>query len=391
MAKRMELYEKSKPYIAMTSLQFGYAGMAILTKISLNDGMSHYVLVVYRHLVATVVLAPFAFFLERKVRTKIDFRIFCEIFALGLLGPVLDQNFYYLGLKYTSPTFGGAMNNLVPATAFVIALVCRMEKVKIRQIRSQAKLFGTLLCVGGAMLMTFYKGALVPMPWSSHLQSHSSTASSHDSTSNMIKGFICSLIAMVAWASLFVLQASVSERYPAQLSLATLICFMGTIQSTVITVAVERHLSTWAIGWDMNLLTAFYSGILGSGVAYFVQGMCMKVKGPVFATAFSPLTMIISAIMDSIILHQNIYVGSILGAVIIVTGLYGVLWGKVKDSKLSTEDSTEMLPTSYSCNDKAKLENTETVAVPDNMGIAVMNGKDKHNHHNQPVVIDEEK
>ncbi|RWW28661.1 hypothetical protein GW17_00006855, partial [Ensete ventricosum] len=54
-----------KPYAAMISLQFGYAGMNILTKFSLNHGMSHYVLVVYRHAFATLSIAPFALILER--------------------------------------------------------------------------------------------------------------------------------------------------------------------------------------------------------------------------------------------------------------------------------------------------------------------------------------
>ena len=57
--------ETAKPYIAMISLQFGYAGMNVLTKVSLNTGMSHYVLVVYRHAFATAVIAPFALVLER--------------------------------------------------------------------------------------------------------------------------------------------------------------------------------------------------------------------------------------------------------------------------------------------------------------------------------------
>ena len=60
-----KIIEKSKPYVAMISLQFGYAGMNIITKVSLNRGMNHFVLVVYRHVAATIVLAPFAFFLER--------------------------------------------------------------------------------------------------------------------------------------------------------------------------------------------------------------------------------------------------------------------------------------------------------------------------------------
>lgn len=60
----------SKPYLAMMSLQFWYAGMNIITKVSLNRGMSHYVLVVYRHAFATAVIAPFAFFFERYFERK---------------------------------------------------------------------------------------------------------------------------------------------------------------------------------------------------------------------------------------------------------------------------------------------------------------------------------
>ena len=59
--------ENSKPYFAMILLQFGYAGMIIISKFSLNGGMSHYVLVVYRHAFATVAIAPFAIIFERFV------------------------------------------------------------------------------------------------------------------------------------------------------------------------------------------------------------------------------------------------------------------------------------------------------------------------------------
>lgn len=56
---------KVKPYLGMVSLQFGYAGMYIISMVSLKRGMSHYILAVYRHVVATLVIAPFAIVLER--------------------------------------------------------------------------------------------------------------------------------------------------------------------------------------------------------------------------------------------------------------------------------------------------------------------------------------
>lgn len=64
-----KIIEVSKPYVAMIFLQFGFAGMNIISKVSLNGGMNRFVLVVYR-----------------KVRPKLTFTICCQFFALGLLG-----------------------------------------------------------------------------------------------------------------------------------------------------------------------------------------------------------------------------------------------------------------------------------------------------------------
>uniref|UniRef100_A0A453PQ73 WAT1-related protein n=1 Tax=Aegilops tauschii subsp. strangulata TaxID=200361 RepID=A0A453PQ73_AEGTS len=54
----------AKPYLAMVLLQVGFAGMYIIAVASLKAGMSHFVLVVYRNLVATAVMTPFALYFE---------------------------------------------------------------------------------------------------------------------------------------------------------------------------------------------------------------------------------------------------------------------------------------------------------------------------------------
>jgi len=334
----------------MISLQFGYAGMNIIVKACLNKGFNHFVLVVYRHAAATIALAPFAFFIERKVRPKLTFFTFCQIFVLGLLGPVLDQNLYYIGLKLTSPTYACALSNLLTAMTFVLALIFRMERVNIKKLRSQAKIVGTIVCVGGAMLMTMYNGPIVKMPWSAHHPSHEKSSSGTSSATlvdrkKWILGSLVIIVATLAWSGVFILQAAVLKKYSAQLSLVTLVCFLGTLQAAVLGLAVVHNPSDWALGWDINLLAAVYSGVVTSGIAYYLQGVCMRLKGPVFASAFSPLMMIIVAIMDSIILSQNIFLGSVLGGVLIVIGLYAVLWGKVKDSKIPTDKNlSELLP-----------------------------------------------
>lgn len=56
---------RMKPYILMVALQFGSAGMYIISMATLNHGMSRFVLIVYRNAVAAVTMAPFALLLER--------------------------------------------------------------------------------------------------------------------------------------------------------------------------------------------------------------------------------------------------------------------------------------------------------------------------------------
>ncbi|PHU05882.1 WAT1-related protein [Capsicum chinense] len=325
-------YQRAKPYIAMISLQFGYGGMNIITKVSLNRGMSHYVLVVYRNAFATAIIAPFALFLERKIRPKMTFMMFLQIFVLGLLGPVIDQNFYYAGLKYTSPTFSCAMSNMLPAMTFVIAVLCRMEIVNIKKIGCLAKVLGTIVTMVGAILMTLYKGQVVNLLWSNNINSNEViTSGAYDK--DWVNGAILLIFATLSWASFFILQAITMKKYAAPLSLTALICFMGTLQSSALTFVMEHNTSVWNIGFDMNLLAAAYAGIVSSSIAYYVHSQVMEKKGPVFVTAFSPLMMIIVAIMGSFILAEQFYIGGILGAVVIVAGLYTVLWGKYKEYK----------------------------------------------------------
>ena len=57
--------KKARPVLLMVGLQFGSAGMYILTMDAFNKGMSHYVFIVYRNIIAALTLGPFAIVLER--------------------------------------------------------------------------------------------------------------------------------------------------------------------------------------------------------------------------------------------------------------------------------------------------------------------------------------
>ncbi|CAM8938547.1 unnamed protein product [Rhodiola kirilowii] len=345
MSLRFSMFGKAKPYLLMVALQFGAAGMYIITMITLNQGMSRYVLIAYRNVVAAIVLAPFALIFERKIRPRMTLWVFLRIMALGFLEPVLDQNLAYLGMKYTSASYTSAIMNAVPAITFVIAAICRMESVNIKKLRGLAKVVGTLVTLVGALVMTLYKGPIVEFLsfGSSSFASHQTGSSSGDSSGqHWILGTALILIGCCAWSAFYVLQSLTVKAYPAELTLSTLICLTGAMQTSALALAMEHHPSAWALGWDSRLLAPVYTGIVSSGLTYYVQGLVMKTRGPVFVTAFNPLCMIIVTVLSSIILAERIHLGSVIGGIIIAFGLYSVVWGKGKEYSVEKESQVEL-------------------------------------------------
>lgn len=327
---------KARPYVLTVGLQFGFAGAYIFSMASFNLGMNRFVFIVYRNVIAAIALAPFAFIFERKIRPKMTISVFLRIMALAFLEPVIDQGFTFLGMQYTSASFASALMNAVPSVTFVLAVIFRIERVNLKQIRSIAKVIGTLVTFAGALMMILYKGPPIHLfysPNTAHQASHNTQNLKH-----WVSGTLFLLLGCVAWSSFFILQSITLKKYPAEMSLSTLICLVGALMSSVVAMVAERHsgAGVWAVGWDFRLYGPLYTGIITSGITYYVQGLVLQSRGPVFYTAFNPLCMIITCALGSFLFAEQIHLGSIIGAVIIAIGLYSVVWGKAKDYSATT-------------------------------------------------------
>lgn len=119
-----------------------------------------------------------------------------------------------------------------------------------------------MVTIAGAMLMTLYKGEVINFFWTQYMHHPRNYAPANPADlgeKDWVKGSILLIIATFAWASFFILQAVTLRKYPAQLSLTALVCFMGTLQSIAVTFVTEHRASVWSIGWDMNLFAAAYA------------------------------------------------------------------------------------------------------------------------------------
>ncbi|KAL4574626.1 hypothetical protein LXL04_021461 [Taraxacum kok-saghyz] len=329
---------RMKLLIAVLVLQLCFAGFHIVSRLALNIGISKVVYPVYRNLLALILLAPFAYFYEKKERPPLTFSLLVQFFFLALVGITANQGFYILGLYYATPAFASAMQNSVPAITFLMASALRLEKVNITRRDGLAKVIGTLASVGGATVITLYKGPPL-MHQDASVNNHDDMMLSESPKMlNWTWGCIYLLGHCLSWAGWMVFQTPVVRKYPAKLSLTCFTCFFGLIQFMVIAAFVERDAMKWKIKSGEELFTILYAGIVSSGIVLSLQTWCIQKGGPVFVAVFQPVQTVLVAIMAFAILHDQLYLGGLLGAALIMMGLYSVLWGKTEEQRIHEKE-----------------------------------------------------
>ncbi|GLU10330.1 hypothetical protein SLE2022_271450 [Rubroshorea leprosula] len=284
----MGVWQNYKPVVAMLGLQFIYAVLSLSARAVTLRGMSPTVFVVYRQAVATLVTAPITYFSRRRTSTgaTLGLRSFSLIFVTALIGLTLNQNLVIEGLYLTTSSVAMSMLNLVPAVTFVITAFFGLEKVNLRSLRSIAKIVGTVICVTAAISMVLLRGPKILNAEFVPFKSISGSGSE-----DWLLGSLCCFGSVFCWSLWLILQVPISACYPDHLSSTAWMCFLGTLQCAVLAFFLEKDLKAWIISSYADLAACLYAGVVAS----------------------------------------EIYIGSLLGAIGVIIGLYIVLWGKAEE------------------------------------------------------------
>ncbi len=84
---------------------------------------------------------------------------------------------------------------------------CSLEKVYIKRLDGQAKILGTIVTVGGVMLMTLVKGPTLNLPWTNGNAHQQSTSAANKQ--DVIKGALMILAGSVCWSGFIILQVRI--------------------------------------------------------------------------------------------------------------------------------------------------------------------------------------
>ncbi|EEC67616.1 hypothetical protein OsI_35000 [Oryza sativa Indica Group] len=269
-----------KPYFVAIVVQLIYTGMFVISKAAFNHGMNIYIFVFYRQAVGSLILLPTALY-------KGTNRIWCTIERR-------DRG-------------------------------DRTEYVKLRSSSGIAKVTSVAICLAGVFTIAFFTG-----PSISPINHHRAFASDTSSKTVVprgvwIKWTFLMVVANMCWSLWIIFQAAVQKEYPDKMVVTVTQCLFSTVQSFVVAVVAERDFSRWKLRFDISLLVILYSGVMVTGVSYYLQTWCLEMRGPMFFASWTPLYFVFTIFCSSFFLGEIVHLGSILGGILLVGTLYTML------------------------------------------------------------------
>ena len=145
----------------------------------------------------------------------------------------------------------------------VTYLYCRIETVNLKRNSGRAKILGSMICVGGALLLTIYKGVpLFKHPHSQAMAPTMANAIKFSSTRRAERwtiGCLALMVGTLLWSSWFIIQSNVGKIYPCQYSSTAIMSFFGVIQSVILSFSTSRDLSMWVLKGKVEIITVLYA------------------------------------------------------------------------------------------------------------------------------------
>ncbi|MBA0781009.1 hypothetical protein Gotri_001971, partial [Gossypium trilobum] len=329
--KKWSGWSQSQMLAAMLAVQVFATGQQLLSKVALSQGSFIFALMAYRHLVAALCVAPLAFFLERENSKKMEWSTWLWLFINALTGITAAMGLFYCGLRDTTATYSSNFLNIIPIVTFVFSIIFRIEKLGLGSKGGKIKTAGAILCVGGALTASLYKGKVFHLADGHHFHR---PAVMEVSKSQWTRGT-------------FMLVGEVAQSFPMEIqgNAANMHHCVHTISSN--RAMLKQEQGSLEIGVEF---AADYNSLLGNGALSTAATFCLLTwsiakRGPTYAPMFNPLALVFVAISEALVLGEQIRLGMVLGTVLIIVGLYSFLWGKRKELKcllLSNEGVDEM-------------------------------------------------
>jgi drug/metabolite transporter (DMT)-like permease len=218
-----------------------------------------------------------------------------KVFAvLGILGVVINQGGFTVGLAYTTVSHSAIIIALAPVTVLLMARWAGLEKI------SGARAVGVGICVAGAAV-------LASESWVGF-------------GGGTLKGDAITFVSVVAYAAYAVIAKPVVAKYDT----ITMNFFMFVTAAIVLaplTVAEATRLDWGAVGWA-GWLGMAYMGICSSVVGYMIYYWALRHMEASRLAATTYIEPVLAILLGVIFVGERVTARSAEGGLLILAGVY---------------------------------------------------------------------
>jgi len=317
-----KMVEKKKrwwdsPYMiipAMILVHIGFAGSNVLSKVSFQtEGSDPIVFGFLRNLFATPVLVLLAYIFEGL--PSIKKQDVPMMFLLGLFGLTLNQLGFLLAIYMLTPVYVAIFQPLCPVLTVLIAIGLKVEHFKLKSVGGITKIAGVSISAMGAILVVALKGDFgVPR--------------------DAIIGHISILVSIFSYSLYMVLQKGMLKKYPPLTVTAWTSIYGSLTQALALlgSVAEEDFFSRWRIT-GMTWVALYYVTFVSSIFCFAVTTWAVRRASSTLVIAFLPLQVVAVVIMTWLFFGYVITLTDLLGAVLVILGLFSVLGGNFYEER----------------------------------------------------------
>jgi len=227
-------------------------------------------------------------------RQRFARRDFWKFAQLGLLGVVLNQGCFTVGLSYT--TVGHASLIVGVGPIFVLLLACAQG---LEALAAQ-KLIGTILALSGVAVLAVEKG----------LSLHAGT----------LRGDLVTMTGSLSFAFYAVLGKKVAARYDS-LAMNTFNYLAGFILILPLAVWEGMRLNWKAVGWPGWAALA-YMAAFGSVAAYLIFYWALRHMAASKLAAFSYFLPVLATLLGVLVLGEQVTTHLLVGGSLVLVGVY---------------------------------------------------------------------
>jgi drug/metabolite transporter (DMT)-like permease len=274
------------------TMSISFWGVSFVSTKAVLDKLDPFTLLVLRFGIGATFL--FTLLLLKRYRIYFPFKYVPHLVVLGILGVFVHQVVQAMALLTIDASSAGWLISFSPIFTVILSMLFLHEKMSV------SKACGLILAFTGVILIT----------------SARSGQSLHFAVNI---GFLLMILSTLNWAIYSILLKKLSIPLPA----LVVTFYMSVIGFILTTPFIIRNK-----GWNsLHLLTQsewahlLFLGVFVSGIAYWYWGKALEVLEASKVSMFlylEPITTLIAAI---VILHEKVFIKSVIGGIIIIGGV----------------------------------------------------------------------